>query len=60
MELEGYICLGCTIFTISIAMPNIMWINVRVQLDVVYIIVLDPVPYLNWSLTLRKVNAFLL
>jgi len=41
-------------------MPNIMWINVRVQLDVVYFIVLDPVPYLKWSLTLRKVNAFLL
>ena len=37
VELEGYIRPGCTILTIFIAMPNIMWINVRVQVDVLYI-----------------------
>ncbi|CAJ1962283.1 unnamed protein product [Sphenostylis stenocarpa] len=29
VELEGYIRPGCTILTIFIAMPNIMWINLR-------------------------------
>jgi len=56
VELEGYIRPGCTILTIFIAMPNIMWINVRVQLDVLFIIVL--VPYLKCPL--GKMNAFLL
>jgi len=37
VELEGYIRPGCTILTSFIAMPNIMWINVRAHLDVLYI-----------------------
>lgn len=37
LELEGYIRPGCTILTVFIAMPNIMWINLfRDSLDYVH------------------------
>jgi len=39
VELEGYIRPGCTILTSFIAMPDIMWINVRAHLDVLQLCV---------------------